>query len=400
VPIADSTLNGGLPPDPLRRARAGFERRFGRPPTAGATAPGRVNLIGGHTDYNEGFVLPVAIERRAAVVAAPAAASRSRLVALDLDASIEVDPAAPIEPRPDAPWADHVLGVARGLADLGAAPPALDVALASDVPIGAGLSSSAAIEVATATLLAHVTATRLDPVALARLCRRAETEFVGTPCGIMDMLVAVAARPGHALLIDCRTEEVEAIPLPPPDAVTLLAVDTGVPRRLANEAYADRRAACERAARRLGVTALRDATPAMVTAAGDAHAEDLRRATHVVHENERTLRAAERLRVGDVRGLGALMLESHASLRTLFDVSCPELDVVVDVARDLRADGSGPVHGARMTGAGFGGCAVVLCAAPAAPRVAARITEGFRRAFGRDPAVLRTGAAGPAAPAP
>ena len=242
------------PSDQIDAARKSFAAHFGRPPGYVAAAPGRVNLIGEHTDYNNGFVLPMAIDRWVVIVAddaASAAGATSRLHAADLDDQVEVDLTAPLKPIGQS-FADYLLGVFAGFAARGAALRNLDLLLHSTVPPGAGLASSAAIEVATARLVEQFSPTRLEPVEIAQLCQRAEHGFAGTPCGIMDMLIAVSARHGCASLIDCRSLEVR--PLPLPETAAILVVDTGVRHDLATSHYAQRRRVCAEAAARLGVS--------------------------------------------------------------------------------------------------------------------------------------------------
>jgi galactokinase len=367
-----------------------FERRFGRAPRRVAFAPGRVNLIGEHTDYNEGYVLPFAIDRWAVVAAGAAAGAASRLWSVDRDEEVTADMTAPLAPIGGS-FADYLLGVAAGFADRGCAVPNLDLALHGNVPIGAGLGSSAAIEVAMAALLQGITRSSLDPLETARLCRRAEHAFAATPCGIMDMLVAAAAREGHALLIDCRTEGVRPVPLPGPEEALLLVVDTQVRHELAESDYAKRRQACSAAAAAIGVDSLRDADlPAVARASlGDEEACLCR---HVIEENQRTLLAAAALATGDLEALGALMFQSHESLRDLYRVSCPELDAVVDAASALR--GSGGVLGCRMTGGGFGGCAVALVRPHEARSIQEALSEHFASRFRRKPGVFCVHAVG------
>ena len=376
--------------------RTAFEDRFGRAPRFAAAAPGRVNLIGDHTDYNDGFVLPIAIDRSVVVVADYAAGDRSTLCAIDLDESVTVDLAGPISPVPKS-FANYLLDVAAGFAAHGAVPN-LDVAISGTVPIGAGLGSSAALEVAFATLLRQVTGSDIDPLGLAELCRRGEHEFAGTPCGIMDMLTATLARPGHAMLIDCRGPHTRPIPMPPADDVTVLVADTTVRHDLADGAYAERRRRCADAAAGLGVGSLRD-----VDAGSLAHAkliefkklgdEAQRAAQHVCRENQRVLLAAAALVTGDLDALGELMFDSHASLRDLLDVSCEQLDSLVEIAGGLREPDVG-VIGARMTGGGFGGCVVILCRTNALAPVTAELKRRYARRFGAPPACFTVTAAG------
>jgi galactokinase len=386
--LTDGPLDGATA-EVHHRARAAFVGAFDGHPVWGAAAPGRVNLIGEHTDYNDGFVLPIAIDRVCVAVGAPAAdPARTRLVAAELGEAAELDLGQVIEvgegPRRIArgSWLSYIAGVAaqfqrlpgvRGL-------PNLDIALASSVPIGGGLSSSAAVEVAMATLLEQVVGVSLDDVDKARLCQRAEHEFAGVPCGIMDQLVSVMGRRDHALLIDCRSQEVMAIPMPPPERVSVVVINSNVRHALAGGEYAARRTACESAARALGMVTLRDADMGMVERArarlGDVQ---FRRARHVITENARTLEAARALRAGDLESMGRLMRASHESLRVDYQVSCTELDSLVELASEVPG-----VFGARMTGGGFGGCVVALLRPEAAAPAAARIGDGYRRAFGRD----------------
>jgi galactokinase len=329
-----------------------FQETFGTRPTLIAEAPGRVNLIGEHTDYNEGFVLPMAIDRRVRVAAVPRADRKVRAFAVEARARDEW--------RIDAPrrtgrreWRDYVRGVAWGLLearlDIGGA----DLLISGDVPQGTGLSSSAALEVAVAGALAAASGVEADGRTLALACQRAENQFVGVQCGIMDQFASALARKGHALLIDCRSLDVQQVPLRTgDDGLRIVVVDSGVQRRLGETAYNERRQECVEAAKRLGVESLRDADESRVT---ELKGTLQGRARHVVRENERVLGAAEVLRQNDYERFGALMLESHESLRDDFEVSCAELDRLVELARSVPG-----VLGARLTGAGFGGCTVNL----------------------------------------
>ncbi len=345
------------PGEPAERARAGLRAAFGREPAALARAPGRVNLIGEHTDYNDGFVLPMAIDRSAAVAVAPNTEDRCRVVALDCGgeaASFEGCGRNASTPL----WARYAEGVVSLLRARGVGVPMFDAALASSVPPGGGLSSSAAVEVAFAVALCSLAGETLDPMSLARLCQRAEHEFARVPCGMMDQLASVFGRRGHALLIDCRTVEVRPVPIDQA-RVSVLVVDSGVRHELASGEYAKRRRECERAVAELAqhdaaVRSLRDATEEAIERAR-LEPTLRRRALHVLRENARTLEAARLLEAGDAPGVGRLMLESHASLRDDYEVSCSEVDALVEIAATTQG-----VFGARMTGGGFGGCVVAL----------------------------------------
>lgn len=367
---------GEIPQDVVERARAAFLRRFGHGPEWAACAPGRVNLIGEHTDYTGGFVLPVAIDRVCVAVGSPAAdPALSRIVAADLGEEAALDWREGVEVGDGAgrmgkgSWLSYVAGVAAEFGDVvrgrGGAMANVDIAVASAVPVGSGLSSSAAVEVATATLLEAATGVTLEAAEKALLCQRAEHRYAGVPCGIMDQFVSVMGREGHALLIDCRSREATLVPVPP--GAALVVIDTGVRHALASGEYAQRRAACEAAAARLGTT-LRDAAMGAVERAFPEGDPLLPIARHVVSENQRTQEAAAALRAGNLTRLGRLMRESHASLRDDYRVSCAELDAVVDAAA-----GVGGVYGARMTGGGFGGCAIAVCAPGAVGGVEAAV---------------------------
>jgi galactokinase len=354
-------MNDGIDLDRalVERARRRFAERFGAGPAPRvAVAPGRVNLIGEHTDYNDGYVLPMAIARAAVVVFRPRADRilRGHAVAFDETRERALDALA-------APgghdWLSYVAGVAWAFAAEGLAVPGLDVVVDGDVPLGAGLSSSAALEMATARALCAAGEIAWEPVRMARLGQRAENQFVGMNCGIMDQFASAVSEEGTALLLDCRSLETRAVPVPEDAAVVVM--DTGARRALAGSAYNDRRAACERVVAHLraldpSVRALRDVTPALLER-GRAGLDpiDYRRAGHVVPESRRPVEMAKAFETGDLAAAGRLMNDSHFSLRDLYEVSCEELDLITEIARRQTA-----CFGARMTGAGFGGCAVAL----------------------------------------
>ena len=361
------------------RVRHEFRQRFGGEPSFIARAPGRVNLIGDHTDYNDGFVLPMAIDR--AVWLALRGRDDRRVVVhsldFDEDASFALDQATPRQ----GGWVEYLRGVAWALDEAGRPTAGWEGVVAGDVPVGAGLSSSAALELATARAFAATTGVIWQPVAMARLAQRAENEWVGVNCGIMDQLISGAGVSNHALLIDCRTLETRSVPIPATVAVVVL--DTGTRRGLVDSAYNERRAQCEAAARIFGVAALRDVdVPTFVARENELDATTRKRARHVVTEDARTLQAAELLERGDVEGVGALMDESHRSLRDDFEVSRPELDTMVALARREPS-----CLGARMTGAGFGGCAVALVRRDDAEAFARSVAGAYASAVGIEPAV-------------
>ncbi len=331
-----------------------FEARYGEAPRWVARAPGRVNLIGDHTDYNDGFVLPMAIDRAVWIALRPRPDRRVRLHSLEYDQTgeFELEGMANTE----AGWLEYVKGVAWALQEGGHDLGGFEGVLAGDLPIGAGLSSSAALELAAARAFTATAGGRWDPAFMALLGQRVENEWLGVQSGIMDQMISARGQAGHALLLDCRSLEGQLVPLPSQIAVVIL--DTGTRRALVGSAYNERRAQCQAAADFFGVAALRDVSlEAFEARAAELDALPRRRARHVITENERTRRSAEAMLRGDVRSLGALMDASHASLRDDFEVSSPALDRMVEIARAQPG-----CYGARMTGAGFGGCAVALVA--------------------------------------
>jgi galactokinase len=361
--------------DRAGKVAAAYRERTGRDPDGVWAAPGRVNLIGEHTDYNDGFVLPAAIDRLVLVAAGRRDGGRLRLWSLQTGPPADLELAAVGPGRVDG-WAAYPAGVAWALGQAGVELGGADLVVDGDVPAGSGLSSSAALECATAAALADLHGARLDRPALAAAARRAENEVVGVPSGAMDQMVSMLGKAGHALFLDTRSLATEQVPLPLEAAgLCLLVIDTRAGHRLVDGAYADRRAACEAAAAVLGVPALRDATLDQVEAAAEALGDPgLRRARHVVTENARVLEAVTLLRAGQLDRLGPLLAASHASLRDDYEVSSPELDTAVEAAVAAGA------VGARMTGAGFGGSAIALVPAERAEQVGDRAREAFAAA--------------------
>ena len=358
-----------------------FEKLYGRPPRWIAAAPGRVNIIGEHTDYNDGFVLPMAIEYYSVMAADRPVDSRE---VITLRSTLEAEEATidltrPV--RPAAPkWGNYPRGVVAGFQERGIQPGGLDVLLHSTVPLGSGLSSSAALEVCTATLLEAVTGTTLDPVEKALLCQKAEHDFAGVPCGIMDQFISALGREGHLLLLDCRTRTTELVPMSDP-SVALLIINTNVKHELSGGEYAERRAQCEEAARNLGVESLRDVTAVHLEAGKGKMSETVyRRARHVIGEIGRTVHAAGSVRQSDWPAVGQLMYASHAALRDDYEVSCEELDVVVEIAEAIGEQGG--VYGCRMTGGGFGGCCVALVKASAVEDISKKIAADYKARTG------------------
>jgi len=343
-------------------------------------APGRVNLIGEHTDYNDGFVMPVAIDR--ATTASMTARSDRLIVARSgtraATITIGLDD---VQPRIGGGWVEYIRGVAAVLERQGHRLTGADIRIDSEVPAGAGLSSSAALEVSTGFGLVDLTGRAIDLTELALACQRAEHEFVGTRCGLMDQFIACHGRAGHALMLDTRSLETEWLPVPV--GVRVLVCNSMTKHAHASGEYNERRADCEAGVRALAaklpeVRALRDVSLADL----EPHRAEMsdrvyRRCRHVITENARVLQAADALTRRDLEVFGTLMVQSHESLRDDYEVTTPELDALVDAA--LACDG---VYGARMTGGGFGGCAIALVDEPHAPAVASRIQELYREATG------------------
>ena len=336
---------------------AAFERSFQGAPDMLVQAPGRVNLIGEHTDYNDGFVLPCAIDFHTLVAARARSDRIVRVVALDYaDQLDEFSLDTPIVPREDAPWANYVRGVVQMLLAHGVVLGGADLALAGNVPQGAGLSSSASLEVAVGQAFKGLYRLNgLSPTDLALIAQRAENQFVGCNCGIMDQLISARGQQGHALLIDCRSLRTQAVPMPQDMAVMI--IHSRVRRGLVESEYNTRRAQCEQAARHYGVAALRDLTVAQLQAGSQGlDAVAYRRARHVVTENQRTVDAAAALAAHDMRVMGQLMAQSHVSMRDDFQITVPAIDALVDIIQNAI----GLEGGVRMTGGGFGGCVVAL----------------------------------------
>jgi galactokinase len=352
-------------PGLVLRATERFRERFPGGAPRVAAAPGRVNLIGEHTDYNAGLVLPMAIARHAAVAFRPRSDSVLRAHSVAFDETREAAVAALAPPGDDAAsagrhgWFAYVAGVLWAFASEGLPVCGVDLVVDGDVPIGSGLSSSAALEMAVARALAAATGAEWDAPRLAKLGQKAENQYVGMSCGIMDQFASAACERGSALLLDCRSLETRAVAVP--EGVAVVVMDTGARRSLAGSAYNERRASCERvvaeiAKTRPGVVALRDVSAAELEAAAlRLDALDLKRARHVVAEIARPAALAAAFAQGDLAQAGRLMKESHASLRDLYEVSCEELDLITALARRQPS-----CFGARMTGAGFGGCAIAL----------------------------------------
>ena len=364
-----------------------FATAFGREPRWIVAAPGRVNVIGEHIDYNDGFVLPMAIEYYAVMAAdrPPGGGDMLRIRSTAEKEEAEIHTANPITKSP-LRWSNYPRGVIAGFVARGINPGGLDVLLHSTVPFGSGLSSSASLEVCTATLVEAVTGRKIDPVEKALLCQKAEHDYAGVPCGIMDQFISVMGRESHLLLLDCRSRQTELVPMSDP-SVELLIANTNVQHELGSGQYALRRAQCESAAKTLGAASLRDATAAGLEK-NQAGMDDtvFRRARHVIGEIERTVRAAEAIRASDWQRTGELMYASHRSLRDDYEVSCAELDALVEIAGSIGL--SGGVYGCRMTGGGFGGCAVALVKSDSVTAITAKLAAGYKEKTGLEATIF------------
>jgi galactokinase len=364
-----------------------FETTYGRPAQWIAAAPGRVNVIGEHTDYNDGFVLPMAIDRYILAAAAPSTQPGT----IRLSSSVGQQPAIldqskPLKPAAKGSWYNYPMGVIAGFVGMGLKVPGLDILIHSTVPLGGGLSSSAALEVSMATLLELVTGKHLDPVQKALLCQKAEHDYAGMPCGIMDQFISAMGKQDHLLLLDCRSRHTELVPMQDA-AVSLLITNTNVKHELTGGEYAQRRAQCEQAAKAIGVGSLRDATIASLELAkSKMDGMVYRRGRHVIGEIERTVNAAKRIRASDWVTTGELMYASHYSLRDDYEVSCAELDIVVEAAKSIGL--AGGVYGCRMTGGGFGGCTVALVKSSEVDSISNSIAVNYEKRTGIKPSLF------------
>lgn len=382
----------------IEEARAAFVSRFGHEPESVGVAPGRVELLGNHTDYNEGFVLTSAIDRGIAIAGCAREVPLARVVSKSYEGTaVTFDPSAPVK-DPLVSWADYVKGVVDELNKAGATIGGFDALIASNVPTGAGVSSSAALEVAAAQFVLSLYPHRLmvDAMGLARLCQRAENNFVGAPVGLLDQFSSIFGQAGHALFLDCRTLEYRAVRLPA-DRAHILIADSGVKHALAmGGGYTERRAQCEEAARwfasqypRDNIKTLRDVTPEMLESSeGKLNATLAKRARHIVYENRRVQIGAEALQAGNVAAFGEMMSNTHESIQRFFENSAPEVDALVEIAQSHPG-----VYGAKLSGGGWGGCAVILHEPGVTESLCAALSEGYSARFDREAILLPTVAA-------
>jgi galactokinase len=364
-----------------------FHRIFESKPVLRVVAPGRVNLIGEHTDYNDGFVMPIAIQYAVTILAAPRDDGRIHLYSADFQQGTEFAAAGPVERDPRFPWSNYEKGVVSEYLKRGSVPRGADLLIHGNVPMASGLSSSAAVEVAMAVALRVMNGFAVNDVDLVRLCQKAENDFVGMKCGIMDQFISCLGRAGHAMFLDCRSLSYRLIPFPS-DRYSVVILNTRKKRELTGSEYNERRSQCEEGVRLLraalpGIRALRDVSPE----AFEKHAALLpdlvaRRCRHVVSENQRVLDFVQALARPDEAEIGRLLLDSHASLRDLYEVSCPELDLMVELSMSVPG-----VVGARMTGAGFGGCAVAVVEKGREEALRSRVMDGYPGKTGIEPEV-------------
>lgn len=367
-----------------KTAAANYLSTFGSEPQWTVAAPGRVNLIGEHTDYNDGFVLPMAIDRYVVIAAGPSPTGSPADFTLHSELTGETKSFTLSDSIPtDLPaWCIYSYGVLDLLRKRGIEVGPLQLSIESTVPLGGGLSSSAALEVATATLVEAVTGKPLEGRDKARLCQQAENEYAGVPCGIMDQFSSALCQADQAMRLDCRSLEIVPVPLTDPD-VTVLITNSNVKHDLGSSEYPVRRATCEAAAAKLGADALRDVSMENLVAAKEKLTDvEFRRAKHVIGENDRVLAFSEAAARGDWLAAGKLMVASHDSLRDDYKVSCPQIDTLVQLATDIGP--AGGLYGSRITGGGFGGCTVTLAKTSAAVDIAQELLAGYQSATGTE----------------
>lgn len=370
--------------------RTVFTKQFGIAPTWLVVAPGRVNLIGEHTDYNDGFVFPMAIERYTVIAATPCEENESTVFSVNKNRSATILTDGSSQPPDQVVWSSYVQGTVQYAFEAGFKAKPFRAVINSDVPLGGGLSSSASLEVAIATLIEAMTGKQFDPVAKALICQKAEHRYAKMPCGIMDQLIAVLGQQGHAMLLDCRSKEPKMIPMDDP-RVSVLIVNSNVKHELTGSEYPDRRRQCEKAAALLGVSMLRDATLPQLESACKRFDQETdgeicyRRARHVITENDRTTATAAALAKRDWTTSGQLMGASHRSMKEDFEITCPEIDTLVEIALSIEG-----VIGSRMTGGGFGGCTVSLIETKRMAEILKTITKEYQSATNIAPTAFVT----------
>jgi galactokinase len=362
----------------LERVQTEFVHRFGQPPAATVRAPGRVNLIGEHTDYNDGFVLPMAIDRAMWIALRPREDNRVLVHSLEFSRLADFELG---ETNRGVGWPEYLRGMAWSLQQDDYPLAGFEGVMSSDIPVGAGLSSSAALEMATAMAFSLVGGWTFDPGKIARAGQRAENQWVGANTGIMDQMISACGRAGHALLLDCRDLSTQHIPVP--DGTAVVVMDTATRHSHTDSGYNERREQCEAAARYFGVSHLRDVDLHTFQARGEGLADlPYRRARHVISENERVLQAGQAMSSGDAAKMGHLMNASHVSMRDDFEITNNELNIMVRLAQAQPG-----CYGARMTGGGFGGCAVALVEEPAAKSFASVVARQYQAETSLEPSI-------------
>ena len=368
---------------PLPKTTQIFQQVFATAPALSVQAPGRVNLIGEHTDYHDGFVLPCAIDYQTVISSAPRDDQRVHVVAADYDGEQdEFDLTQPIEPRENMLWANYVRGVVKYLLEAGHVLRGANLVISGNVPQGAGLSSSASLEVATGQFFKSLCNLAISPSQIALIGQRAENRFVGCNCGIMDQLISARGETGAALLIDCRSLETKSFAMPA--RISVVIINSNVQRGLVGSEYNTRRRQCEEAARFFGVKALRDVDLATFEAK-QAGLDPVvaKRARHVITDSQRAVDLAAALPSGNMELIGRLMADSHASMRDDFAITCPQVDALVDIVKDVI----GAAGGVRMTGGGFGGCVVALVPDNLVEPVRVAVASRYPQATGLQPAM-------------
>ena len=364
----------------IETTKTTFSKQYGLEPTWLVAAPGRVNLIGEHTDYNDGFVFPMAIERYTIIAAAPSNDGESTVFSVNKNESAAILTDGSSQPPEKVVWSSYVQGTVQYAFEAGFKVKPFRAVINSNVPLGGGLSSSASLEVAVATLIEAMTGQQFDPVQKALTCQKAEHNYAKMPCGIMDQLIAVMGQTGHAMLLDCRSKQPKMIPMDDP-SVSVLIVNSNVKHELTGSEYPDRRRQCEKAAKLLGVPMLRDATLQQLESAQSRFDQEsdgnlcYRRAKHVITENDRTTAMAAALTKRDWTSCGQLMGASHQSMKEDFEITCPEIDRLVEIAQSVEG-----VIGSRMTGGGFGGCTVSLIETKRTAEIVETITKQYQSA--------------------
>lgn len=372
----------------LDQLKDAFTNKYGSDPTHAALAPGRVNLIGEHTDYNAGFVCPIAIERQTMIVAKPNGTNTINVNSIGMEDQPGTFEISMNLSQGEPEWVNYVKGVVYGCLKRGINPGGFDAYLSSTVPLGSGLSSSAALEVCVATLIADLAGAQLGVTDKALLCQKAEHDFANMPCGIMDQYISAGGAEGCAMLLDCRTNTPEHVRLADP-SVAVLIINSNVKHKLSGSEYPQRRQQCEQAAKILGVETLRDATLEQLKAAKDKMDSVVyKRALHVIGEITRTTAAAKLMEQNAWQAVGQHMYDSHETLSRDFEVSTKELDLLVQLASTIGI--SGGVYGSRMTGGGFGGCTVSLVAADKAPIISEQICKTYMEQTGIEPTAFVT----------